>query len=212
MIKISKIEVQKNHKDRVSVFVDDEYYASMFLDIAVKYGIKKDCEIDEEKFKTYIVESEQNLAFNKAFNYMNTTLKTSKQMRDYLKKKGYDELIINNVIEKLKEYDYLNDKKFAESYVSTYRNKYGKNILISKLLSKGISKNIIDDVLVDFKSEDSVIDKLIVKKLGNKTLTDDLLTKCMRFLSSRGFNYEEINSAMRKYKSKVRSNIDENWD
>jgi len=214
MIKISKVEVQKNHKDRVNIFVDDEYYASMFLDTAVKYGIKKDLEIGEDLFKKYLIESEQNLAFNKAFNYLNTTFKTAKQMREYLKKKGYDEIIINNVITKLKEYDYLNDKKFAEIFVNSYKSKYGKNMLKNKLLNKGVSKQIIDEVLEDFESEDNVIDKLLAKKINNKPLTSDLLTKCIRFLSSRGFNYDEINSAIRKHKEKVNYKEQENesWD
>lgn len=199
-MKISKIEVQKNHNDRVSIFVDDEYYASMFLDTAVKYGIKKDCEVDEEDFKKYLVESEQNLAFNKAFNYMNTALKTSKQMRDYLKKKGYDESTISNVIDKLKEYNYINDRTFAESYVSTYKTKYGKNMLKTKLMEKGVAKSIIDEVLENYETNEVVIDKLLAKKVGKNQLTHEFVTKCIRFLSSRGFSFDEINSAIKRYK------------
>ena len=75
MIKISKIEVQKNHNDRVSLFVDDEYYVSMYLDTAVKYGIKQGVEIEEDILQKYLTESEQNIAFAKAFKYMDTALK-----------------------------------------------------------------------------------------------------------------------------------------
>jgi len=212
MIKISKIEVQKNHKDRVNIFVDDEYFASMYLDTAVKYGIKPGIEIEEESFKRYITESEQNIAFSKAFKYMDTALKTKKQMRDYLKKKGYDSVVIDNVIKKLEEYNYINDRAFAESYISTYKNKYGKNMLKSKLIEKGVSKENIEAVLVDYELEESVIDKLLIKKISNKPLTNDLLTKCIRFLSGRGFGFDEINSAIRKYKNKTKDDDYESWD
>lgn len=214
MIKISKIEVQKNHKDRVNIFVDDEFYASMFLDTAVKYGIKKDLDIDEEVFKSYLIESEKNLAFNKALNYMNTAFKTAKQIRDYLNKKGYDKIVVDYVVNRLKEYGYINDQNYAESYVNSYKNKYGKNMLKTKLMSKGISKETIDEVLKDFESNEETIDKLLIKKIGNKELTNDLLTKCSRFLSSRGFSFDEINSAIRKFKSKIneRGDYDESWD
>lgn len=214
-MKITKIEVQKNHNDRVSIFVDDEYYASMFLDTAVKYGIKKDCDIDEEDFKKYLVESEQNLAFNKAFNYMNTALKTSKQMRDYLKKKGYDESTIGNVIDKLKEYNYINDRAFAESYVNTYKTKYGKNMLKTKLMEKGVAKNIVDDVLDNYETNEMVIDKLLTKKVGKNQLTHEFVTKCIRFLSSRGFSFDEINSAIKRYKDANQNDEGddyESWD
>lgn len=212
MIKISKIEVQKNHKDRVNIFVDDEYYVSMFLDTAVKYGIKKDVEIDEDELKRYLVESEQNIAFNKAFKYMDTALKTSKQMRDYLKRKGYDNVIVDNVIAKLKEYNYINDKAFAEAYVSAYKTKYGKSMLKNKLIQKGVSKDIVDELLEEFESKEDVIDKLLKKKLGNKVLDNDLKVKCVRFLASRGFGFDEINSAIRRVKNTEDGEDYEGWD
>ena len=212
MIRISKIEVQKNHKDRVNIFVDDEYYTSMFLDTAVKYGIKKDIEIDEDDLKKYLIESEQNLAFNKAFKYMDTALKTSKQMREYLKKKGYDNLIIDNVIEKLKEYKYIDDRLFAESYVNTYKSKYGKAMLKNKLLQKGVSKEIAEEFLGDFESNEEVIDKLLRKKIGGKVLDNELKVKCVRFLASRGFSFDEINSAIKKIKTTDEGEDYESWD
>jgi len=212
MIKISKIEVQKNHDDRVSIFVDDNYYASMFLDTAVKYGVKKDAEFNEEEFKKYLLESEKNLAFNKAINYINTAFKTAKQLRDYLNKKGYDKLTVDYVIDKLKEYNFLNDRNFAETYVNTYRNKYGKNMLKNKLFEKGIAKNIIEEVLEDFETEESTIDKLLIKKIGNKNLDNELTTKCMRFLAGRGFSFDEINLAIRRYKEDKGVAQDESWD
>ena len=212
MIKISKIEVQKNHDDRVSIFVDDNYYASMFLDTAVKYGIKKDAEFDEDEFQKILIESEKNLAFNKAINYINTSLKTSKQLRDYLNKKGYDKITIDYVIDKLKEYNFLNDRQFAESYINTYRNKYGQNMLKNKLFEKGVNKDIIEEVLNDFETEETIIDKLLLKKIGNKQFDNDLYAKCLRFLAGRGFSFEEINSAIKRYKQQKGETYNESWD
>lgn len=215
MIVISKVEMQKKHKDRVNIFVDDEFYTSMFLDTAVKYSIKKGAEIDEELFKKQVTESEHNLAFSKALKYMDTTFKTTKQIRDYLTKKGYDEIIVSNVISKLKEYNYINDEIFAENYISTYKSKYGKNMLKSKLISKGVSKEIIDNILRNFETKNSVIDKMLLKKIGNKPVDRELLAKCTRFLAGRGFSFDEINSAIRRLKNNT--NIDEgeeyeSWD
>lgn len=212
MIKISKIEVQKNHKDRVSIFVDDEYYASMYLDTAVKYGIEKDKEFDEDTFKKIILESEQNLAVSKAVKYLDTALKTTKQIREYLNKKGYDKLVVDNVIEKLKEYKFLDDEAFAEAYVRTYQNKYGKSMLRNKLIEKGVSKIIVENTLLDYECQDEIIDKLLSKKIGTKELTPELLAKCTRFLASRGFSFDEINSAIKRKKSHIGGENYESWN
>ncbi len=209
MIKISKIEVQKNHDNRVSVFVDDEYFASLYLDTAVKYGVKKDAEYSEEKFAEIRQESENVLALNKANAYAGSAFKTTKQIRDYLKKKGYEKPTIDYVIEKLTSYNVINDKQFAESYVRTYEIKYGKNMLKTKLFEKGISKNIIEEVLEEFEAKEEIIDKLLIKKLGNKEINQDNLTKCIRFLSSRGFNFDEIKQAINRLKSGALEDFDD---
>lgn len=212
MIKISKIEVQKNHKDRVSIFVDDEYYASMYLDTAVKYGIEKDKEIDEDQFKKLLLESDQNLAVSKAVKYLDTALKTTKQIREYLIKKGYDKIVIDHVIEKLKEYKFIDDQAFAEAYVRTYQNKYGKVMLKNKLFEKGVPKNIIEEILFEYESQEEIIDNLLSKKIGTQKLTPELLTKCTRFLAGRGFSFDEINSAIKRRKLSNKGENYESWD
>lgn len=212
MIRISKIEVQKNHKDRVSIFVDDEYYASMYLDTAVKYGIEKDKEIDEDQFKKLLLESDQNLAVSKAVKYLDTALKTTKQIREYLIKKGYDKIVIDHVIEKLKEYKFIDDQAFAEAYVRTYQNKYGKVMLKNKLFEKGVPKNIIEEILFEYESQEEIIDNLLSKKIGTQKLTPELLTKCTRFLAGRGFSFDEINSAIKRRKLSNKGENYESWD
>ena len=212
MIKISKVEIQKKHDKRVSIFVDDEYYASMLMDTCIKYGIKKDLEIDENVLHNYIFESEKQNALNKAMNYINTSYKTTKQVRDYLNKKGYDKSVIEFVILKLKEYNFLDDKKYAEVYVQTYSKKYGINMLKTKLFERGIHKDIVDECLKEFSSNNETIDSFLLKKINGKPLSQDLLTKCIRFLTGKGFKYDEIKSAISRYKENSGEEIDESWD
>ena len=197
---ISKVEVQKKHNDRVSIFVGDEYYLSMYLDTAVKYGIKKGLEIEEETLKNYVVESEKHLAFDKAINYQKSAFKTAKQIRDYLNKKGYDKMVVDYVIDKMLEYGMLDDEKFADMYISTYEKKYGPNMLKTKLMQKGISKKIIDEKFAEYEPIEEQIDKLLLKKLGSKPPTTENLTKCIRFLSSRGYDYDNIKKSINKIK------------
>lgn len=212
MIKISKVEVQKKHDNRVSIFVDDEYYASMLLDTAVKYGIKKDLEMDEDALNKYIVESENQSALNKAMNYINTAFKTAKQIREYLNKKGYEKKTVDYVVDKLKEYDYINDKKYAELFIQYNRNKYGINLLKTKLFEKGISKIVVDEVFLEYEPSDDEIYNLLIKKIGKKTISNDLLTKSIRFLSARGFKYEDIKKAVNRLKENHEVIDDESWD
>ncbi len=193
---ITKIEPQKKDKTKVSLFLDDKFYHGLFVDVVIKYSLKENQEIDVKWLEKIIIESEKQLAFNKALNYMGEAFKTKKQVYDYLKKKEYKSETIEYVIDKLKEYNYLNDEKYCEWYIRTHKNKYGKNMLKSKLYEKGISKNILENALNDFESDEDEILTLLRKKIGNKTLTQELLTKTIRFMAGRGFDYEDIKNVI----------------
>ncbi len=198
---ITKIEPQKNSADKVNLFIDDSFYHGLYNDFVIKYSLQEGQEIDLNWLNDVIVESEKVLAFNKAMNYMGEAFKTQKQIYDYLKKKEYKNETIKYVIEKLKEYNYLNDEKYCEWYIRTHRNKYGKNMLKTKLYEKGISKNDIENALADFKSDQNEIIGLLQKKIGNKPITHELLSKTIRFMAGRGYSFDEIKSALDTFKT-----------
>jgi len=131
-------------------------------------------------------------AFNKAIKYIGSSLKSIKQLKDYLKKKEYPDEVVEFVIDKLCEYKYLDDYNFAKSFVLTYSNKYGRLKLMSQLRMKGVDENIIDDVFNENKVE-SNIENIARKYLKNKNITNETWLKLSRFLYSRGYEFEDIN-------------------
>ena len=101
---------------------------------------------------------------------------------------------------KMEEYKYLDDESYAKQFVLTYSKKYGKLKLISGLRSKGISDTIIDNLFdgdVEIKSD---IESVASKYLKNKILDEKTYLKLSRFLYSRGFEFDEINSYLNKLK------------
>ena len=109
-------------------------------------------------------------------------------------------MVVDYVIDKMLEYGMLDDEKFADMYISTYEKKYGPNMLKTKLMQKGISKKIIDEKFTEYEPIEEQIDKLLLKKLGSKPPTTENLTKCIRFLSSRGYDYDNIKKSINKIK------------
>ena len=128
--KITKIEVQKNNNQKANLFLDEVFFSRIYLDTCVKYGLKSGLEIEEDKLKQIIHESEKKLAVNFAVNYIGSAIKTRKQIRDYLKKKEFDAESIEYVVSKLEEYKYIDDEACVASYVNFYSSKYGKNKII----------------------------------------------------------------------------------
>ena len=197
-MEITKIEIQKNNDERANLYLDEKFFSGISLELVVKEHLKVGMEIDENKLSELILEDEKGKALAKAVKYIGSNLKTEKQLRDYLKKKEYNFATIDYVIDKLKEYDYLNDENFAKAYILTYSKKYGKLKLKSQLKMKGIKDSIIENLLEDVQSDS--IDIVAKKYMKNKDLTYENLQKLMRFLYSRGYEFDDINSCVNRLK------------
>lgn len=199
-MKITKLEVQKNDKNRVNLYVDDEFYSGIPAELVYLEHLKTGLEIDEKDLKKIIFENEKSKAMSRVTKYIGSSLKTQKQIRDYLRKKEYSDDTIEFVMSKLVEYNYIDDKKYAQAYVLTYGKNYGKLKLISQLKIKGVSEEIIECVLEDNKVDS--IESVASKYLKNKVMSYEVSQKLFRFLYSRGYEFDEINSYINKLKSR----------
>lgn len=195
---ITKVEVQKNNKNKVNIFIDNEFFRGASLETILKYGIKAGVELEEKKLEEICLESEKILAVGKASNYVSSSIKSRKQVRDYLLKKGYDEEVIKYTLEKLLEYGYINDNYFANAYVETYKNKFGKLKLKQNLIQKGISESIVETTLNEIDNQEKEIYNIARKYLKNKDINYDNVQKLGRFLYGRGYTFDEIKLVQNK--------------
>ena len=202
MSEITAIEVQSKDKTRANLYLDDEFFAGIAIELVVKYQLKKGMQIDEKFLADIIFEDDKGKALSKAIKYIGSNLKSVRQIRDYLNKKEYVPEVVDYVVDKLKEYKYIDDEAYARAYISTYSCKYGKLKLKQNLRSKGIAEKTIDSVISedDLKMQDS-IDKVASKYLKNKEITKDTIIKLNRFLYSRGYDFDQINSYINSLKN-----------
>jgi regulatory protein len=127
--------------------------------------------------------------------------RTEKQVREKLKKKEFDEKTIKATIDKLKEFDLINDLEFATSWVKDRLalKPRGKKLLKQELWKKGIRKDIIDQVTEELcQNEDKSALQLVEKiKKRYKNLEPKVARRRMfSLLLRRGFSYETVNRAL----------------
>ena len=196
---ITRLEVQARHKDRVNLYIDDVFVTGLTLDTAVKNGLKIGKDVDEKFVVDMIFDSEKQSAFNKTANYMKSSIKTVKQIKEYLNKKGYDEAVINAVVEKLKEYKYLDDSQYVTAFVNTNKSKYGVRKLREKLKQKGVADANLS-VLDDYDEDVDALKKVAEKYMSHKEKTPENYNKLYRFLAMRGYNFDDINACVNEIK------------
>lgn len=207
-MKVTKLSAQERNTERVSMFLDDRFSCGLSLNTLAKYNIFVGKELDDEEYKDILYDDLGERLFNRAADYLGSTIKSAKQVRTYLqktlfKKKGlwYEELkkedmeeLVQNTINKLEKYSYLNDSEFAQAFIqSRVINKpRGKNILLSELITKGVSKELAEEKL------DELIDDEydMLKRVYEKKYRDEVFgikeRKKIDFLLRKGFNWELI--------------------
>lgn len=198
-MKITKLEVQKKNKNRVNLYLNEEFYCGLALEAVVKYNLKVGQEIEEQKLEFLQTDSEKEIAQNKAISYISKYQKTEKELKDYLIKKGFDEEIVFEVIKKLKEYSFVDDDIYAKNFIKSKSKRSGKRKLSFELKKRGIDENLINENIKEYADDSETILPLCEKYLKNKPRDYKTKQKAYRFLSSRGFVSEDIISALNKY-------------
>lgn len=183
--------------NRFHVYIDEEW-AGVFLDeILALYHFKTDMQIDDEVFKEIKLENDKKVAFDMAVSYMEKYVVSEKGIRDYLKKKNFDDSTIKNTIEKLKEYNFVDDRKFAQNYFESLSASKGKRVISNKLKEKGINSEIINEILENVDDEDEIEKaKIIAEKfVKNRQNDTKCKQKCLAHLIYKGYDYNVAQQA-----------------
>lgn len=142
-----------------------------------------------------------------AFNLLSYRERSENELRQRLLRKGYKRGIINQVIARLKDLDYLNDKRFAEMWIrDRIANKpRGRYYLKKELKNKGIKSAVIDSLLNKFLTDGN--EKEMAERLVNKWLKSHSIDKyneveyflrLKRYLRNKGFSFDLVNTVVSK--------------
>lgn len=199
---ITDMQIQKRNKTRANIYLDGEFAFALEMLTVMKLGLKIGKDVDVQTIKAAVFDSEVSVAFGKAVDYLARAMKTTKQMHDYLTKKGYAAEVVNAVIQKLQGYKYLDDQTYARLYTQQSKAYKGERRIKQELVNKGIAHDQVDDeVQIDKDDQLQTATILAEKYLKNKDRDIKTMQKLQRFLLYRGFDFDTVNSIIRKYKS-----------
>ena len=115
--------------------------------------------------------------------------------------KEFDENLLEDIIEYLKEANYINDKEYIEKAINNFM--VLKNLSIKeikyKLISKGLDKNKIEDYICENKEE---LEEYEIKSAENifykktNSMEDE---EIKQYLLKKGYKSENISIAMENF-------------
>ena len=204
-MKILRLSVKD--EQNIKIEFDNDQILFLSHDIVLKNGLRKNDEISEDLFHLLIVENKKYFIKKKSFSFLSRRAHSAFELKQKLRKKNYNEELIDQVLEELNEKKYLNDEGFAAKYVEEKQRlkKVGKNRLKSDLIKKGIHYKIIDKVLNDEFSETEMLENAFIiasKKYISLSKTESeesiIKLKISRYLFSKGYDFETIRDVIKK--------------
>ena len=146
------------------------------------------------------VKSDFDKAQSVAINFINYRLRSEQELRSRLIK-NFDAQIVDSVIEKMYDFGFLNDSRFAKVFTESHviSRPKSKSYIKRELIKKGIDKELADSAVKNI-NDNAICLKLAIKKsskLSNLPWSD-FQKKMFGFLSRKGFNYSISNSATKE--------------
>ncbi|WP_376746803.1 regulatory protein RecX [Anaerospora hongkongensis] len=114
---------------------------------------------------------------------------SEKELREKLKRKGWDEQEVAAALHKLRLRGYVNDEALCRQLFASYAGskRHGVKYILAKLKSRGLDLSLIQDDIADYNYQDEYSRALALAQRKFAGQTELVKHKMARFLLARGF-------------------------
>ncbi|MBQ6409459.1 MAG: regulatory protein RecX [Butyrivibrio sp.] len=203
MIVTDVIELDKK---RSKVFLDGEFAFVLYKGELRDYKIKVGSDLSLNTYDEITGTVLSKRVKLRAMNLLQKKDYTEKQLRDKLNEGLYSQELVDEAIDYVKSFRYLDDDRFARDYITYHMSMRSRNRIIQDLVQKGIGKDILMPIMEEIYEEAGSesgedveleqIQKLLIKKHYDKDMEYKDKQKIMAFLMRRGYSMDKIRRAM----------------
>jgi regulatory protein len=197
MRKITAIEAQKRHPNRVNIYLDGEF--AFGLERITAAWLRVGQTLDEQKIQQLQAEDTQERALQQALLFLSYRARSESEIRRNLRKHEIPEAIIETTIERMRRDGLANDRQFARAWVenrNTFRPR-SRRMLALELRQKGLDDQAAKSALAGVDDEALAYEAARKRATRLKGLEwSEFKTKLSGFLARRGFSYPVISSTV----------------
>lgn len=211
--RITALKVQEHNKQRVNVFIENEFALGLSRITAGWLYIGQ--ELSDAKIAELQAEDAREVAFQRALHFLEYRQRAASEVRRNLVKHKTPEDVIEDVLERLKSNGYIDDTRFAQAWIenrSAFRPR-SKRALAVELLQHGLEQETIQNALenLDETQEETLAYQAAQKQLRRLAETDlpEFRRKLGNFLTRRGFGYGVVRTVVERTWKELHENIDD---
>lgn len=194
MPRIKSVKSNKSGR-KINISIDDDSTITLDKEVILKAGLRTGQEIDEKQINKLKEADLAQRCLNAAKRFIGYRPRSESEVIARLHKQGYERVLIESIIQKLREANLINDLDFAKFWRDNRLsvNPKSKNLLKYELRRKGIQPEIAEEALSD--TDDEVAASKAAEKKARSLKGREYAEfhdKLTNYLKWRGFNYEII--------------------
>jgi len=177
----------------------------------VSFGLYTGMELSGEALEELTAAAGRTAALDKALSLLSSRPLSRKELVDKLTarprekdKEGIGREQAEAAADRLEELGYLNDAEYAAAVARHYSAKgYGQRRVRDELFRRGVPREHWEAALLECEAPEEGIDAFLARKLRGRTPDERELKRLSDALARRGYRWEDINAALRRYGAEI---------
>lgn len=195
-------ELREISSGKFIVGFSDGSEMKLSLDIVADLSLYRGRELNDEEFSKLKASAELSSCKERALRIIGARPLSEKELFNRLVEKGEAAENAETCVEWLKKLHYLDDEQYAGMIVRHYAAKgYGVQKIRSELYRHGVPKPLWDEAVAQMPETDDKAFELLCRRLGSDEPDRAELKKATDMLYRRGFSWDEIKSAVNRFKT-----------
>lgn len=197
-----KIFASKGKQNKIHISCDGEYLFTVDAEYwfsSPYYNIKNID--DDEELVAFFEAVGSRCAFLAGLRLLSYHDQSEKELINKLVQKGHKRKYASDAADKLKDYGYINDERYAQNLAENLLERKGMSVraIKNELMHKGVAKEIADNIAknLDFDPIPRIIDLLNTKYARNLN-NEKGVKRTIAALQRLGYRWSDINSALRR--------------
>ncbi|HEX6749692.1 MAG TPA: regulatory protein RecX [Longimicrobium sp.] len=205
-MKITAIEPQKLHPERVNVHVDGAYRLALAAELVLAELLRVGDEVDDERLAALEAKDRAWKARDAALSLLSYRARSAAELTRRLRRKGFDDEVAEETVGRLGEMGMVDDAAFAESFVRdrVRLRPQGKRRLAGELRAKGVDAETARAAIAEVmeREEATELDLARAAAARWKPRPGEDAAKARRrlhaFLARRGFGGDAVRTVLRE--------------
>ena len=199
-MKIEKLEPSRRKQGRWLVHLEDGSILRVGEGEVVSFSLYTGMELDGETLEALSAAAKKGQLKGRALNMAAAWKLSRKELTDRLARREGDRAGAEEAADWLEGLGLLNDGEYARTVVRHYAAKgFGVKKIRDELYRRGVPRELWEDALAGLDDPAETLDRLLAARLKGREPDREALKKASDYLARRGFGWQDIAAALRRY-------------